>query len=108
MTTENIIIYQNADFQRTISLSDANNEPLNVSGFSANATMKNDPYTTNTNFQTFETDLANGSLTLTMWANTTANLYPGYYVYDVVLYNGVDTYRVLEGIAQVSPGVSIL
>ena len=106
-TTENIIVYQGADFSRTINLTDANNNPLNVAGYSANATMKIDPYSTNGTIYSFTCILANGQLTLSMWANVSILIPPGYYAYDIILYNGVETYRPTEGICQVDPGVTV-
>lgn len=107
MTVENIVIYQGADFQRNIALTDANNNALNVSGFSANASMKIDPYSSNGVVTTFDTNLTNGNLEIYMPANTTIGLSPGWYQFDVMIWNGTVTYRVMEGIAYVDAGITL-
>ena len=60
MTIENIIIYQGADFTRNIALSDQNGNPLIVSGYFANASMKIDAYSALANVYVFETNITNG------------------------------------------------
>jgi len=106
MTTQDIYIKQGADFQRTITLADANGQPLNVTGFSANAAMKIDTFSTVANVYIFQTSLSNGQVTITMWANSTINIPPGEYQYDVLIWNNVTTIRVMEGMADVDPGIS--
>ena len=104
MITQNIVIQQYSTFERNIALTDANSEPLAVSGYTANASMARNP-DSNTSYE-FTTTLTNGNLSLRMEANVTALLYPGIYQYDVLITNGVDVYRVAEGIAEVSPGIT--
>ena len=52
----------------------------------------------------------NSSISLRLGANVTANIAPGRYVYDVLIYSNTDaannTIRVLEGIINVTPGVT--
>jgi hypothetical protein len=109
VTTENLWLVQGQDFQRTINLVDANNSPLQVNGYTANASFKIDPFSSNGTVYAFECALANGSLTLTMYANTTLTIQvpPVIYSYDAVITNGTQTFKVAEGIIQVDPGISI-
>ena len=111
MTTENIVIYQGATFTRNITLNDANNQPLNVVGYSANASMKIDPYANDAHSTLavpvlFNVLLSNGNLQMTMNASDTADVFPGYYWYDVIIWNGTSTYRIGDGLAQVFPAIS--
>jgi hypothetical protein len=109
MTTENIIIPQGADFTRIIALTDDNGEPLLTAGYSANASMKIDAYSTESNTYTFQTALANGQCTITMNANTTINISAGFYQYDVIIWSSSNgAYRIMEGIAEVDGGISIV
>ena len=47
-----------------------------------------------------------GIVTLSLEAATTANIYPGRYLYDVVVTSGSTRARVLEGIVNVTPQVT--
>jgi hypothetical protein len=105
MTTTNIIIAQGATFQRDITLTDQNGQPLDVSGFQANAAIKRDHYT-NTVMTVFETNLSPGNLSLRLEDFTTTIMVPGEYVYDVVLTDGTTTYRIAEGLATVDAGTT--
>ena len=104
--TQNILIYQGSDFSRNITLTDQNGQPLNVSGFQANAAIKSDPYSNTANVYLFQTNLTTGNIQLLMYANVTATIIPGNYSYDIVMTNGTETFRIAEGIAQVDVGVS--
>ena len=106
MITQDIFIQQGATFIRTITLTNSNGQPFNVSGYTANASMKRDLYSANDVPVVFETQLTNGSLQLRLEANTTANLWPGTWVYDATITNGTNTYRVADGEADVDAGVT--
>jgi len=102
----NFVIDQGSDFDYTIVLNDQNDEPFNVSGFTANAQMRSN-YTASNSIP-FTTTLANGSLTLALAGSVSANIEAKRYVYDVMLSNvndGIEE-RILEGIATVSPRVT--
>lgn len=102
---QNIFIQAGATFQQSIALQDANGNPLNVSGMTANAAMKKDILSNNAVIL-FETSLTTGTCTLRMEANVTANLYPGKYNYDVVITSGTTVFRIAEGYCDVDPGVT--
>ncbi len=107
MATQDIVIQQGATFTLTIPLNDANNNPLNVSGYTANAAVKPDLYSANlTSIVVFSTALANGSLSLRLEANVKAYMWPGTWVYDAIITNGTTTYRVQEGKADIDPGIT--
>lgn len=101
----NIVIDQGANFEEDFTLSDADGNSLNVSGYTANATIKE--YYTYGNAVAFSTSLTTGKVTITMNANTTSNLAPGRYVFDVKITDGDGVVtRVVEGQATVSPKVT--
>ena len=104
----NIYIDQGADFTTVISLTDSNNEALNLTGYSALAQIRK-TYGSTTISATFGTALTTttGQLTMTLADTITAAMDSGRYVYDVLLTDGSgDKTRVLEGQAILTPGVS--
>jgi hypothetical protein len=108
IVVQNLILYAGRDFSQTITLNDANNNPLIANGYSANAAFKKDPYA-NTQINTvyvFTCNLSNGFLTLSLPAANTANIYPGVYVYDVVMWSNTVTIPIAEGLIQVEPYVA--
>lgn len=104
-TIQNILIEAGATFNQNITLTDSSNNPVNVSGMTANAAMAIDYYA-NTVVAIFETNLTNGNLNLRLEANTTVNIRPGSYVYDATIYNGSDVFRTVQGEAEVAGGVT--
>jgi hypothetical protein len=94
----NLVIDQATDFSVNLPpLVDINGDPLNLFGFTASSSMKK-WYTSNT-VTSFNISINNnaGIITLELNASVSANLYPGRYVYDVNLTNGITTSRVFEG-----------
>ena len=104
----NIYIDQGSDFTTVISLTDSNNDALNLTGYSAIAQIRK-TYGSTTIAGTFTTSLTtdSGQLTLSLTDVVTAAMTSGRYVYDVLLTDGSgDKTRVLEGQAILTPGVS--
>ena len=104
----NIYIDQGADFTTVISLTDSNNDALNLTGYSALAQIRK-TYGSTTIAATFGTALTTttGQVTLSLTDVVTAAMTSGRYVYDVLLTDGSgDKTRVLEGQAILTPGVS--
>ena len=104
----NIYIDQGSDFTTVISLTDSNNDALNLTGYSALAQIRKTHGST-TISATFGTALTTttGQVTLTLADTVTAAMTSGRYVYDVLLTDGSgDKTRVLEGQAILTPGVS--
>jgi hypothetical protein len=81
MSKVNLIVDKGATYSNTIVLVDDNGDDLVVNTHTANAGFKANPWS-NT-YTAFTVALANGSLTLSLTANATANLEPGTYFYDV-------------------------
>lgn len=106
--TINIIIDQGSDFEYVYELM-ANGVPQDTTGLSVKASMK--PEYTSTNSVLFTSSLSGSNLTLSMPANTTANLnaigpVPGTWVYDAILYSNTTLQRVIQGRVQVTPQVT--
>ena len=104
----NIYIDQGADFTTVISLTDSNNDALNLTGYSALAQIRKSHGSTPI-AATFGTALTTttGQLTLTLTDAITTAMDSGRYVYDVLLTDASgDKTRVLEGQAVLTPGVS--
>lgn len=103
-----IEVEQFATFSTTINVKDSTGAVLNLSGFSANSSIRRSYYTeTSNNFVATVSNAATGEITITMTAANTANLIPGRSLYDVIITapNGSKT-RVTEGIVNILPGIT--
>lgn len=101
----NLVIDQGATFNTQIDLTNDAGDPLNVTGYTANGQIRKH-YDSNTAV-ILTTNLANGSLSLSLSANQTANMSYGRYVYDVKIINDSNTVtRLIEGLVTVTPGVT--
>jgi len=109
-TKANISVDQGTTFSTQIDLTDENDDPINLSAYTANGQIRrwyssSDPSATfvaNTG-----TNTAAGILTLSLSANQTSNLEYGRYVYDVKLTDASNTItRIVEGIVTVTPRVT--
>lgn len=106
-TKANLIIDQGASYSTTIDILDEDGEPINLTNYTGAAQMRK--HYTSTTATSFVVSLGGveGTLTLSMSSNTTANLSSGRYVYDVELTSDTGLVsRVLEGIVTVTPNVT--
>jgi hypothetical protein len=107
-TKANLIIDQGTTFSTDLSLTDENGDALNLSGYTANSVIKK--WYTSQTFTSFNTSInaTSGVITLSLSANTSANLYSGRYVYDVdIIQTSTGAVsRVVEGIVTVTPSVT--
>ena len=96
-----------SSFYQQISLTDQNGDDLQVNLangqpiYTAAGQIRKSTYSANS--VTFTTAIANGVLTLTLSANTTANIEQGRYMYDVELTTVANGYvtKVMAGIFSV-------
>lgn len=97
-----------ATFSATLIAKNSIGETINVSGYTANSSIRKSYYsTTSNNFTATVTGNSNGEITLSMTAANTALLSPGRYYYDVLITSGEGTKtRIAEGIVNVLPGVT--
>jgi hypothetical protein len=106
-TKANLKVDQGSDFITSITLTDDDGDPLNLSGYTGAAQIRK--YYTSTNAVNFDVDVVanTGEVVLSITSNTTNHIVAGRYVYDVELTdsNGVVS-RVLEGIVTITPGVT--
>jgi hypothetical protein len=101
---------QGATFNNVINLTDdVTNAPINVSGYIVTSQLRRSYYSVNVTatITCTITDAANGEVTLSMPANTTANIPANRYLFDVkvVDVNNV-TSRIMEGTITVLPQVT--
>lgn len=106
-TKANLSIDQGATFTTVVTLTDNDGNVIDISGYTGAAQMRKH-YTSST-AKTFTVELGgvNGTITLLMSANTTANIEAGRYLYDVELTDTSGTVsRVFEGIVTVNPNIT--
>lgn len=103
-----LVMDQATTFSVDLNLTDDNGDPLNLTGFTANAVMRK--WYTSSNSIVFNTSMnvSSGVLTLELDSSATANITAGRYVYDVDLTDNATNAvsRVVEGIVTVTPSVS--
>lgn len=103
----NLQIDQGSTYNTTLSLTDANDDPMDLTGYTGAAQMRK--HYTSSNSTSFSVTLNStaGTVGLTMSANTTAGITAGRYVYDVEITSPSDVVtRVVEGIVTVTPNVT--
>lgn len=103
----NIVIDQGTDFSATIDVVDANNDVFDLTSYTPRAQMrKNYASATATTFDCTDNN-SQGQITLQLSSNTTVNIDPGRYLYDVEITSDSGTViRVVEGIVTVTPGIT--
>lgn len=102
----NIVIDQGTTFNTTYAIHDANDDPIDFTGYTANSAMRKSYSSSNSHV--FTVGLGNtGAVSLFMTANTTNAITAGRYVYDVEVEDpsGIRS-RIVEGIVTVTPQVT--
>lgn len=101
---------QGSDFNNVLNLSDdLTNANINITGYIITSQMRRSYYSANAsaNITCTITDAQNGEVTMTVPANTTANIKAGRYLFDVEVIDSVNKKsRILEGIITVTPQVT--
>lgn len=103
----NIVVDQGSTFNTTIDITDENDQPLDLSGYTGQAQMRK--HYTSSNAVPFGVSInpTLGSIALSLSANATIQITPGRYVYDVELTDsGGIVSRIVEGIVTVTPNVT--
>jgi hypothetical protein len=103
-----LYIEKGSSFSTSVSLSDTFGASYNLMNFSASSQIRKSYYSANSTASfTTSINTSTGAITLSLGANTTSNIAPGRYVYDLVVNDGYGNIsRILEGIAEVSPNVT--
>lgn len=105
---QNLYLEQGTTFTTTITIDDVYGDVFDLTGYTASSQMRKSYYSSNA-AATFQTtiNIGQGTITLDMAANTSANISAGRYVYDTIITDGsTNVTRVLEGIVDVSPRVT--
>lgn len=102
----NLVIDQGSTFTTTITLTDDNNNPIDLTGYTGQSYIRK--WYTSLTYTPFTVELTplTGQVTLSLTSDQTANLLYGRYVYDVNLTVGSVVSRVLEGIITITPEVT--
>ena len=102
----NILVDQGSTFITTVNLTDDNDAPLDLTIYTSAAQMRK--HYTSSNSVSFTTSgNSQGVLTLSLSANTTANIAAGRYMYDVELTDSSNNVtRVFEGIVTITPNIT--
>lgn len=105
-TKANLVIDQGTTFSTIITVADAEGDALDLSNYTGAAQMRKH-YSSSNSFS-FTVYVANtGTITLSMSANTTANITSGRYVYDCEITSNTGVVsRIAEGIVTVTPEVT--
>jgi len=102
----NLYIDQGTDYNITLTLSDQNNLPINLTGYIGKSLMRKSFYSGLNVYAitvTVPSPATSGNIQLSIPASTSGNIPPGRYSYDVIITNGVLTTKVLQGIIVVNP-----
>jgi hypothetical protein len=106
-TKVNLVVDQGATFETVLTLTQDNGDLIDLTGYSGTAQLRKHYTSSNSTSFTVTLGGANGTVTLGMSANTTANVVAGRYVYDVELVDsGNVATRLIEGIVTVTPQVT--
>ena len=108
-TISNIFIDQDADFATTVTIEDANDSALDLTNYTAAASLrKSYKSSSSTSFTVaFVDPRTSGQITLSLTDVQTGALNEGRYVYDLVITDsGGEKTRVVEGIATIKPSVT--
>lgn len=102
----NLIIDQGTDYSTSITLTDDEENVIDLTGYTANAQIRKTYSSSNSVTFTTAITPAQGVITLSLTDSQTANIVPGRYVYDVILTASGTTSRIVEGIVTVTPRVT--
>lgn len=104
-TKFDLTIDQGANFTKTFSFLDANSEPQDTTGYSANAIIRK--HYTSINSVAFSVALSNGNISLYLTPTQSNAMVPGRFVYDIKLTTPSNNIvRFTEGIITLTPKVT--
>lgn len=103
----NLVVDQGSTFVTTLNLTDADDIPIDLTNYTASAQLRKHYTSSNSVSFTVGTGGNTGVLTLSLNANTTANISSGRYMYDVEIHDSSNNItRVVEGIVTVTPNIT--
>lgn len=102
----NFSIDAKTDFKKDFDVLFANGLPISNTGFTANSSIKKS-YTSVNYTATFQTQISDGVVTLSLSKTQTANIAPGRYLYDIIITDSSNnTIRFYEGVATITPSIT--
>ena len=105
-----LLIDQGTTFSNKITLTDdTTNQPVNVATYIVTSQMRRSYASRNSsaNIVCSISNAAGGEITMSLGANTTANLRAGRYFFDVKVDKGANgVSRLVEGMITITPGVT--
>lgn len=105
-----LYVDQGTTFNNVINLADdILNANVNISGYSVRSQLRRSYYSANAaaNITCTITNAAQGEITMSMSAGTTANIKPGRYLFDLETTDAQGKIsRILEGIITIAPRVT--
>jgi hypothetical protein len=102
----NLVIDQGTTFTTTIDVTDDDGNHIDLTGYTGAAQIRKTYSSSNSTSFTVVVSNA-GTVTLSMNANTTANIIAGRYVYDCEITSGDGIRsRIIEGIVTITPEVT--
>lgn len=103
----NLIIDQGTTYSTTIDVTDDNDVPINLNGYTGTAQLRKHYSSSNSTVFTVSLAPLDGIIILSLTSTQTAALKAGRYVYDVELTNTSNVVsRIVEGIVTVTPQVT--
>ena len=106
-TKVNLLVDQGATFSTAVTLTDDDGNLVDLDGYQAAGQIRKHYTSSNSTSLTITLGGANGTVTMSLSANATANLVAGRYVYDVELTTpSGDVSRIFEGVITVTPQVT--
>lgn len=104
-----LAIEQGANLTSFVNVTDTQGDAVDLTTYSASSMLRKSYYSSSqTAISAIVTGNANGEVTLSLSADTTANLTPGRYVYDLIVTDSATNsiQRVIEGTAVILPSVT--
>lgn len=104
MATQTLFISQGIDFSTSLTLTNDDGTPIDITSYTFNSAVRQNPYSNfmAAMFTILKTDSANGDILITLDAANTSNLGIGSYIYSVVANTGSNTNLLLDGDLVVS------
>jgi|13_taG_2_1085334.scaffolds.fasta_scaffold17370_2 hypothetical protein len=101
-TKVNLYADQGTDFRTTIELFDGDNDELGISTYTFFSDIRK--VYSETKKASFDIETANNDVTLVLTANTTSNLTPGKYQYDVLMRKqSGELSKIVDGLIYILP-----
>ena len=109
MIYQDIYINQGCDYIDSMTFTAPDGSPVDIENYVFSSQLRTSYYAANAtaNITVFPSDVMNGIASIFISAANTANIAPGRYVYDIIMYDTANvTTRIVYGIATVQPGAT--